>query len=175
VTKLIRTLPFSLLFLFYAWAVIAENGFVMGLHLTVISFSFFILFTPLASYFYVAGLLPGALYRGARIYNVALVWLGLLLFNFWTIIFYPAIFDKCFSSIIVYRILTDVSARNVSLALSGGFLFYHWLVTKFDSLALRTWFHLVGIGGSALAYYFLFPFLKHRFVSYIATMSASNY
>lgn len=172
---ILRSLPIALIFFFYWWGVAAEFGSVLGLHLTSIAFSFFVLCTPIASYFYLAGLLPIATNRDTSLFKVMSFWLLSLLINVITIFTVPKIYSKVFICKVVHSLLTAFPINILTLMFSLGFLVYHWILFKIPSKTLRNVMHGVGVLLSMTAFYGILTHYHDTMVFYLVDMSNSNF
>lgn len=171
----LRSLPVPLIFFFYWWGVADEFGSLLGLHLTSIAFSFFVLCTPLASYFYVAGLLPFAIQRETSLFRVMFFWLFSLSVNIVTIFTVPKIYTKVFICNVVLSLLTSFPTNILTLIFSLIFLIYHWIVFQVNSGTIRNLLHSFGILLSASAFYGILTHYHDTMVFYLVDMSNSNY
>lgn len=145
--RALAALPILLVLFFYAWSLTERYGAVLGLHIFILAVSAFYLFTPLPSYLYVLGLLPGSTHRRARMPIVA--WLFLAWVNVATFYLLPALYRRTpITGLIAYIVTTPV-IRFALPILSLGSLLYHWFVTHIDNLTIRILAHIIGIVTSA--------------------------
>lgn len=170
-----KGLPFYLLFFFYLWTATFEYGFVLGLHLSCIAFSFFILCTPMASYWYLLGGLPGALTHQASLPQVFSLWLALLTMNGFTIYFAPGIYGKSLIYRAVYSIITTYPINIFTLGFSGGTLLYHWSIFQLNNRTIKAFLQLVGVTLSFVVSYLIINQNHNSIVFYLMDMSNSNF
>jgi len=170
-----KGLPFYALFFFYLWTASIEYGFLLGLHLTLIAFSFFILCSPVASYWYLFGALPGALNQKPNIFNVFSLWVFLLAMNILTILTVPNIYGKSLIYRVVFSILTTFPINIFTLGFSGGTLLYHWSISQLKNSSAKTILHFAGIVLSSTTTYMLLNKNQNSIVFYLMDMSYSNF
>lgn len=160
----VNLLPILFLVTFYAWAMISVHGIIHGLHLAALAVSFFVIGTPLPSYLFVVGLLPGHISRQGRHLGIFVMWLAFLILNIVTFQYFPKLYSGSVITSILHRTLATPFTRNALVCLSGVSLVYHWFISKLESRLLRAWFHAVGIIVSALMFYLLIPSIREILV-----------
>ena len=162
--RLLLSLPVLALIFLYAWALSLKFGVVIGLHLAMLVVSFFYLCTPLPSYLYVFGCLPGNTHRESRGGVGIAVWVCLSIFNVITVCALPSIYKKTIITTVFYNILLSPLARYVVFALSLGTLLYHWSVSHISRPWVRRFAHLLGIVVSAFVLWNLYWIYRDTFV-----------
>jgi hypothetical protein len=170
-----QALPFYILFFFYLWTATIEYGFLLGLHLTSISFSFFILCTPIASYWYLVSGLPGAISKESGLINIFSLWCIFLIINIFSIFLSPEIYNKSLIYRAVYSILTTFPINIFTLGFSAGTLLYHWAISQLKNNFAKFIMHLAGIALSFSVSYFVINQNHNSLVFYLMDMSNSNF
>lgn len=161
----ISLLPLVFVVSFYTWAMISVHGFVQGIHLASLAVSFFVIGTPLPSYLFIVGLLPGnILSKGGRNLGIFVLWIGFLILNVATFYYLPKFYSGSVITTILYRVLDTPNIRFSLLSLSGFSLLYHWLVSKLESRFIKIWLHTVGIVVSGLLFYLIIPAIREILV-----------
>ncbi len=164
---LINLLPLLFIVSFYAWAMISVHGLIQGLHLAALAVSFFVIGTPLASYLFVVGLLPGNISTNGRNLGVFFLWFSFLILNIWTYIYLPKFYNGSVITTILYRVLDTPNIRYSLFSLSGFSLLYHWLVSKLESRFIKLWLHTIGIVISGLLFYLIIPSIREILVLHL--------
>ena len=172
-----QSIPIFLLLFFYAVLMSLEYGALIGVHLSIISFSFFILCTPLVSFLYVVGILPWAHHPKANwsLIRTYLFWILCLIINLISIKFSPKVYSKAFLANVVYSLLTSYPANVLTLSVSFGFLSYQWLVSFISQKSLRYLMYFLGFFLSTALFYYAFQLYKPSIVYYFIDLSYSNY
>ncbi len=151
---------FVLLLVFgYTWKLVSVHGLIQGLHLSALAIGFFIVASPLLSYLYVLGLLSGYSCRSGGM-GIFVLWGLSLGLHCLTYTLVPKFYLSSPITKIAYEVLQTPFVRNVTLPLSLGSLFYHWLVSKAGSRALRAWLHFVGFVISVFLMYLIIPSIR---------------
>jgi hypothetical protein len=145
--RVLAALPLVTLLFFYAWSLAVRYGAVLGLHIFSLAVSAFYLFTPIPSYLYVLGLMPGSTHRRAR--TPIVIWILLVLVNVATFFFLPALYRRTPITSLIAYIVTTPGIRFALPILSLGSLLYHWFVTHIDHTTIRILAHIIGIVTSA--------------------------
>jgi len=172
-----RSLLFCAVFFFYFWTASTEYGLFQGLHLTGLAFSFFILCSPVASYLYLMGCLPGAFAKRPSFAGTFGLWFFLIFINLCTIYWAPGIYNKSPFYKAIYSVLLTYPVNLLTLGFSGGTLLYHWLVTRLQN-HLYLWkrlLHLLGVSVSAGASYLILSQMHTKLVFYLLDMSNANF
>lgn len=154
-----------------------EYGWLLGLHLTFIAFSFFILCTPIASYLYLLGCLPGVEMRKqtTALIDAFLLWLlflGINIVSIWTV---PLVYNKSPIYKAVYSVLVNYPVNLFTLGFSGGALLYHWGVFQVSKSFVRSILHALGVALSFTVFYLILSRNHTYIVFYLIDMTSSNY
>lgn len=171
----LRDLPFFVISFSYFWAMSNEYGYLLGFHLTILAISFFILCSPLGSYLYLFGILPGSENKTGLFLTINLTWTTLLLVNLATIFTQPQIYAKAFICKVVYSILTTWPTNILTLTYSFSFLIYHRIISLFAPKMFVAFFHSIGVLASSSSCYFLVNHYHPSIVAYLISMSSNNY
>lgn len=163
----VNLLPILFLVSFYAWAMISVHGVVHGLHLAALAVSFFVIGTPLPSYLFIVGLLPGHISRQGRHLGIFGLWLAFLALNIVTYQYFPKLYSGSVITTILHRALATPFTRNALLSLSGFSLVYHWCISRLESRLLKVWFHTIGVIVSGLLFYLLIPSIREILLVHI--------
>ncbi|MCK4499036.1 hypothetical protein KAU11_00900 [Candidatus Babeliales bacterium] len=162
--SLLLSLPVLALIFFYAWALSLKFGAVIGIHLAMLVVSFFYLCTPISSYLYVLGCLPGNTHRESRGGVAIVAWVFLGIFNAITVYALPSIYKKTIITTVFYNILLMPVARYTVFVLSLGTLLYHWMISHIRRPMVRRLAHVLGILVSAFVLWNLYWLYRDTFV-----------
>ncbi len=172
--RLIKTIPLLAAIGLYFWAMADEFGLILGLHLTFLASSFFILFSPITSIVYLLGFLPGAIVDPTVLSLFSLHIFSLLL-NVVTIYYAPVIYNRAFVCKVLYSMLTSYPTNLIGIGFSAIMLLYHSLVSKINSVSVTLFLHLVGLAVSIGTLYFVRMRYNDDVVWFMVDMSNANY
>ena len=164
---------FWLIFLLYLFVLSQTWGIRVGLYVSLLFCSFFLLFTPIVSYLsaFVALFSRGnvlvLLQRGARC-----SWIGLLLLNFLTLAFLPVIYAKTSITMFVHHMFLVPVAGSIPVVVTGCSALLSFLVAEYSlSRWVRICLCVAGALGCSLAFYF---FMKgFYFAQFIASLNST--
>ena len=162
-------LAYIIFFFFFFWIGV-------GLYVSLLTLSFFVLFTPITSFFALINTLicDQATLRRRMLYTIIL-W-GLLLFlNYVTFIFLPVLYTKTPLTMLLYHLMLVPRSGILWIGLTACSLGYDYAITYVPSSWQRLILCLIGSALWSMAFYF---FLRSvHFAQFIASLNlnALNY
>ncbi|MBT4594562.1 hypothetical protein HOD08_01655 [bacterium] len=161
----LKKLLVAALFVIYSFPMMRSMGILLGLHVSILSLSFFVLCIPLLSFLYTFFSF-GSLGRRELGFGPVLLWVMLLIINLSTFAFWPDLFKHSFPSMFIFRLLMSGFSGTIPMIISGISVCYHWLGVRIVRPGmLRMWIHIVGTAlASGALYLFLNSSYYARFV-----------
>lgn len=159
--------------LFYATAMSYLFGLIVGVYISLLTCSFFMLLTPLIAY---VAMFSALFSRGSalRILQrwMLCVWAVLLVLNIITLNFFPVVYTKTAITMFLYHMFLVPMAGAVPIAVTGFSAFYSWLVAEYTTSWVRLLLCIVGALISSFAFHF---FMKgFYFAQFIASLNATT-
>lgn len=166
----------SSLFMAYAWQMFLEHGWLPGIFLTLIALSFFVLFTPIFSYFYMLGLFLFIWRRPVSLLSLLAWWLLFLVSNLLFLTWLPGLYASTFISNVVYNIFVEYPEVLCStLTLSFTTLVLSWLASGLPTRLLRLVSCCAVVGFSAMLFYGVALRYQQNMVVFMSSMTVGNY
>lgn len=162
---------FSLsLILIYCAGLCYQFGLILGLYISLLAGSFFLLLTPLGAYI---SMIVALFSRGSALLVLQQwmlgLWVMLLALNIATLIFFPVIYTKTAITTFVYHMFLVPMAGVVPIAVTGFSAVYYWLVAQYTTSWKRVLLCVLGATGSSIAFHF---FMKgFYFAQFIASLN----
>ncbi len=149
-------LLYTPVFALYLWAIAIKFGIVIGLHVSLLTLSFFVLFTPLASYFSTIAFFLSPMQSRDRGVNLVGMWFFLVVLNSLSLWAVPMIYSKVHITGILYHFLILPSVGIIPVSLSGLSLVYHWAISRYVWTFNAGKYHVFGTILTTLAFYYFF-------------------
>ena len=155
------------------FAGLAEKyGLVVGLYISLLVASFFILLLPTVA---CLATFLSLWYRGERLKKIqswmVASWIFLLFLNAVTLIFFPVIYTKTTITMFLYHMFLVPVAGVVPLAVTGISVVYYWLVARHTESWITVFLAFVGIITFSTAFYF---FIKGSYFAQFIVSLNSN-
>jgi hypothetical protein len=162
-----------LAFVFYATAMSYLFGLIVGVYISLLTCSFFMLLTPLVAY---VAMFSALFSRGnsLRILQRWMlgVWILLLILNIITLVFFPIVYTKTALTMFLYHMFLVPMAGGVPIAVTGFAALYSWLVAEYTESWLRLLLCVLGALASSFAFHF---FMKgFYFAQFIASLNSTT-
>ncbi|MBM3894194.1 hypothetical protein FJ366_01200 [Candidatus Dependentiae bacterium] len=167
---------FGGLFCAYLVFLAQQVGVLVGLYLSLLVLSFFVLGTPIISFYMLFMALFGdEVAFKKRALRLTVTWLFVLFFDVMSFLFFPIIFTKTPYTTLMYHLMLVPRSGMIPVVITGISLLYYWAV----SFVRSSWYRLLlCLIGSALCSFGIYLFLKSSFfVEFVASLNsnAHNY
>lgn len=160
------------LFLLYLVGLSQNFGILIGLYVSLLISSFFVLLTPFIAYI---GTFVALFSRGDALCVLQRamlgLWVFLLIVNMVTLIFFPVIYTKTSLTMFVHHMFLVPMAGMVPVIVTGLSAIYYWLIAQYVTSRMRIVWCMVGALGSSVAFHF---FMKgFYFAQFIASLNST--
>lgn len=148
-------------------------GLLVGLYVSLLVASFFILLLPTVA---CLATFLSLWYRGERFKRIQswmfVSWICLLFLNAITLVFFPVIYTKTTITMFLYHMFLVPVAGVVPLAVTGISVVYYWLVARHTESWITVLMALIGVVVFSTAFYF---FIRGSyFAQFIASLSLND-
>jgi hypothetical protein len=168
----IKSWIYSLLFILYLVGIAQKFGLVLGLYVSVLVASFFVLASPLVSY----ALMLVSFFSSRhflRYANInACAWIVLLIINVFTVQFFPYLYLRTQPTTFLYHVLIVPISGVFPVTFTGLASFYHWFIGRYAGSHSIAVYNVIGAFGLTLAFYFFFN--SSYYEQFVISLNASS-
>ncbi len=160
------------LFCAYLVFLAQQVGVLVGLYLSLLILSFFVLATPTISFYMLfMSLFGDELKFKQRAFKATVMWFFVVLFDVLSFYFFPIIFIRTPYTALMYHLMLVPRSGIIPVAITGVALVYYWGVGYVKS----SWYRLVlCLVGSALCSLGIYLFLRSVFFAEFVASLNSN-